>query len=108
MTQNATSPYFGDTPTAEAWERCEESIEAFELAWREGELPNIDDFVHGESANRAPLLVELIHIDLEFRLKAGEAARAESYLGRYPHLSKDSAAVLDLLEAQHDLRQRNG
>ena len=33
------------------------------------------------------LLVELAHVDLEFRLKAGQAARVESYLDRYPLLT---------------------
>jgi serine/threonine protein kinase/predicted ATPase len=52
------------------------------------------------------LLVELVHIDLEFRLKAGQAARVESYLSRYPHLNGVSAVLLDLLEAEHGLRSR--
>ena len=46
--------------------------------------------------------MELVHVDLEFRLKAGEAARVESYLDRYPHLTQDSATVLDLLEAEYE------
>ena len=50
--------------------------------------------------------MELVHVDLEFRLKAGESARVESYLVRYPHLTKDSGTVLDLLEAEYELRRR--
>ena len=107
MTQKAISPDVGDPITAGIWGRSEEVIEAFEQLWREGELPQIDDFLYGEGSDRFALLVELIHVDLEFRLKAGEAARVESYFERYPRLTDDGAIVLDLLEAEHSLRQRN-
>ena len=56
-------------------------------------------FLHGVGFNREALLEELIHDDLKFRLKAGESIRVESYLDRYPRLTKDSAIMLDLLEA---------
>jgi serine/threonine protein kinase len=107
MTQKTIIQDVSDPITVRAWGRSEEAIEAFEQVWREGELPNIDDFLYGEGADHLALLVELIHVDLEFRLKAGEAARVESYLDRYPRLTDDSATLLDLLEAEHSLRQRN-
>jgi hypothetical protein len=47
-----------------------------------------------------------VHLELELRLKAGEAARAEEYLARYPELAGDSAAALDLIAAEHELRRR--
>jgi hypothetical protein len=46
-----------------------------------------------------------VHLELELRLKAGEAARAEEYLARYPELAGDTAA-LDLITAEHELRRR--
>ena len=85
----------------------EESIEAFEDAWRTGSPPNIDDYLRGEGPEREALLVELSHVDLEFRLKAGESVRVESYLERYPRMTQDSATVLELLEAEYELRRRN-
>jgi eukaryotic-like serine/threonine-protein kinase len=100
------TPIQNDVPTAGLGARCEELLAAFERAWRAGLLPIIDDFLRGEDAEHEELLVELIHVDLEFRIKAGEAARVESYLGRYPRLIRDSATVLGLLEAEYDLRQR--
>src|SRR5262249_23561520 len=45
-------------------------------------------------------------IDLELRLKAGEAARVEEYLARYPELAGDRAATLGLIAAEHELRRR--
>src|SRR5205807_2895889 len=53
------------------------------------------------------LLIELVHIDLELRLKAGEAARAEEYLARYPELAGDRAAAVELIAAEHGLRRRS-
>jgi serine/threonine protein kinase len=85
--------------------RCEELIEAFERAWRIGTQPNIDDFLVRDVAERDALLVELVHADLEFRIKAGEAARVEIYFGRYPWLTHNIATVLGLLEAEYELRQ---
>jgi serine/threonine protein kinase len=108
MTHKANNPRFGDAATARAWERCEATIEAFERAWQEEQRPQIDDFLSGEGSDPAALLVELVHVDLEFRLKAGETARVESYLRRYPVLNSDSAIVLELLGTEHALRQRHG
>src|SRR5439155_21760144 len=53
------------------------------------------------------LLVELVHVDLEYRLKAGEPARVEEYLGRYPDLGRDRRVVLELLAAEWKLRRRD-
>ena len=86
--------------------RFEELIESFEHAWRAGSLPRIDDYLHGEGSEQDALLVELIHVDLEFRLKAGEAARVESYFASYPRLTHDRAAVLELIKTECELRQR--
>jgi eukaryotic-like serine/threonine-protein kinase len=102
----STDPDIVDPSTEGSWARCEALIEAFERAWQGGPEPSIDDFLPGAGCEQEALLVELVHSDLEFRLKAGEAARVESYLVRYPHLTQDGAAVLDLLEAEYELRQR--
>ena len=40
-----------------------------------------------------------MHVDLEFRLKAGESARVEEYLERYPALAQDGNAVVELINS---------
>jgi WD40 repeat protein len=55
---------------------------------------------------RRAALVHLVHIDLERRLKAGEAARVEDYLERYPELAHDPAVMLDLVAAEYRQRRR--
>src|SRR5215831_16346005 len=107
MTQIQNPKSIADQPTMGPWARCEAQIKAFENAWRVGHRPSIDEFLHVEDSEEAALLVELTHVDLEFRLKAGENARVESYLDRYPHLANDSATVLDLLQSEYELRQRD-
>jgi predicted ATPase len=66
----------------------------------------IDDYLPaGRPGGR--LLIELVHLELELRLKAGETARAEEYLARYPELAGDTAAALGLITAEHKLRRRD-
>jgi serine/threonine protein kinase len=100
------TPVLNNVPAAGLGPRCEELLAAFERAWRAGPSPSIDDFLRGEDAEQEELLVELTHVDLEFRIKAGEAAKVELYLGRYPGLIHHRATVLGLLEAEYKLRQR--
>jgi WD40 repeat protein/tRNA A-37 threonylcarbamoyl transferase component Bud32 len=85
----------------------EQAVDRFEDAWQRGERPSIDDHL-GTAAgiDRSALLVELVHVDLEYRLKGGEAARVEAYLQSYPELSLDRHIVLDLVSAECRLRRR--
>jgi serine/threonine protein kinase len=107
MTQIENAKSIADPPAVRPSSESERQIEAFEDAWQDGPRPNIDDFLNGDDSKRAALLVELTHADLEFRLKAGETARVEFYLARYPLLGQDSATVVELLETEYQLRQRN-
>src|SRR5262249_30476725 len=54
---------------------------------------------------RGALLRELVHIDLENRLQAGEAARVEEYLRRFPELAEQRGTVLELLAAEYARRR---
>jgi hypothetical protein len=67
----------------------------------------IDDYLLAGDGLRCRLLIELAHIDLELRLKAGEAARVEEYLARYPELAADRPAALELISAEYHLRWRS-
>jgi WD40 repeat protein/serine/threonine protein kinase len=89
--------------------RLEGIAAQFEAAWQHGDgsRPAIAAFLPDGETVRRVILVELIHTDLEFRLKAGEAARVETYLEAYPDLLHDDPAVLELIRAEYHLRQRN-
>jgi serine/threonine protein kinase/tetratricopeptide (TPR) repeat protein len=86
--------------------RLESIIERFENAWQRGPPPAIDAYLGAGDVEPRKLVVELAHVDLECRLKAGQAARAESYLERYAELAGDRAAALGLIEAEYQLRRR--
>jgi predicted ATPase len=83
-----------------------EAVRRFEEGWRQGPRPGIDAYLPTEDRIRSRVLLELVHIELELRLKAGEAARVEEYLARYPELAGDRAVTLELIAAEYELRRR--
>jgi WD40 repeat protein/serine/threonine protein kinase len=93
---------------SQAWERLDAILQRFEAAWRGGQHPVIEQHLEGGGGERQALLVELVHAELELRLKAGEAAQVEDYLARFPPLRDDPAAVPALVAAEHRLRQQLG
>ncbi|HWB13748.1 MAG TPA: protein kinase [Pirellulales bacterium] len=94
------------SPLAEDWLALKDAVKRFEQAWRDASRPAIDDYLLAGDSLRSRVLIELVHIDLELRLKAGETARVEEYLARYPELADDRAVVLGLIAAEHELRRR--
>jgi len=97
------------TPSADAidWTACEAVIKRFERAWLAGDRPDVAAYLVADVPWAGVLLVELVHVDLEFRLKAGEAARLEPYLAAFPQLAADRATMLGLIAAEHALRRRH-
>jgi WD40 repeat protein len=92
---------------ARTWQHLDDVIQAFEDAWRSGQRPVIEDHLGGPQSMRGELLSELAHVDLEWRLKAGESARAEEYLARYAELSDDPETAAELLAGEFRLRRRS-
>jgi WD40 repeat protein len=84
----------------------EQRVERFESAWRDGKRPQLSDYLPAGALQRRATLWELVHIDLECRLKAGESVRVEDYLEQHPELREEQAALLDLLETEARLRRR--
>lgn len=87
------------------WSALMAAVTSFEQAWRE-RRPAIEEFLTGADKERVPLLIELVHVELEFRLKDGEPARVEEYLARFPELAEEQMAV-DLIAAEFELRRRS-
>jgi hypothetical protein len=81
-------------------------VRQFEAAWESGQSPAIDAFLPANEPMRRAVLIELVHIDLERRLKRGEPARVENYLARYPVLPSNAAVVVELLAEEYILRLR--
>jgi serine/threonine-protein kinase len=86
--------------------RLEQVVEEFEIAWKRGSPPTLNDFLPNDPYERRSALPELIHTDLECRFKSGHITLIESYLDAFPELASDSTTVVDLLLAEFDLRRR--
>ena len=93
------------TLAGSAWDEFEDVIRRFEDAWQGRARPEILAYLP-TGAGRTRLLTELVHVDLEYRLRAGESARVEEYLARYPELTDDRAVMLELIAAEHEFRRR--
>jgi predicted ATPase len=83
-----------------------DAVQRYESAWRKGPRPVIDEYLPADDRLRYHVLIELAHVDLELRLKSGDAARVEEYLSRYPELASDRAAAVELIAAEYELRRR--
>src|SRR5215218_726017 len=87
------------TLTDSAWHEYEDVIRRFEDAWQGRARPEIVAYLP-TGCGHGRLLTELVHVELEYRL------RAEDYLTRYPELAGDRAVVLELIAAEHEFRRR--
>src|ERR1700722_7669618 len=80
--------------------------EQFENAWLSYPRapPTIDGELPAEEPLRLLVLVHLVKCDLEARLFAGEAVRAEAYFARFPEFAQDASAQLEVICWEHQLR----
>ncbi len=91
------------------WSIIRRIVARFEEAWRLGERPLIDDYLAEVGADRNEVVVELVHAELEFRLKAGEPVRVEGYQERYPEeLASDQGSLVELIVTEWSIRCRIG
>ena len=87
-------------PGDNGWKRVERIVARFEEGCRRGPWPEINDYLPPDE-DRLSVLVELVHVDLELRAKAGEPVPAASYLRRYPELG---GIACELVERERELR----
>jgi serine/threonine protein kinase len=93
------------TMSDNAWDELEDLIRRFEDAWQGRSRPEIVAYLP-TGAGRTRLLTELVQVDLEYRLRAGESARVEEYLARFPELANDRTVMLELIAVEHEFRRR--
>lgn len=84
----------------------ERIAQAFEVAWQASMPPCLHDFLPADPACRGPVLIVLVHLDLERRLDNGEHVRIEDYLQAFPELADDSGAILDLIQIEYARRRQ--
>jgi WD40 repeat protein/serine/threonine protein kinase/tetratricopeptide (TPR) repeat protein len=95
-----------ETHGPEGVSQLEQLVEAFEAAWHKGQAPTISDYLPADPTLRRSTLIELVHADLEWRLKAGETARVEDYLERFPELAESDEVLFGLIRAEFEQRRR--
>jgi tetratricopeptide (TPR) repeat protein len=86
--------------------RREELIERFEMAFQAGPRPALEEHLPADPAERRAVLIELVHTELELRLKAGEPARVEEYLERFPELAALPEVEWGLIVTEYTQRGR--
>src|SRR5215204_1989666 len=101
---HATPTNLGSHATEADWPAWEAVLKRFEDAWRGPTRPDPVAFLPDPPP--AKLAAELAHVDLEFRLRAGEPARVEDYVTRLPVLA-GSDLLLDLIQAEYALRAKS-
>jgi serine/threonine protein kinase len=79
----------------------------FRNAWNDPTPPRIEDYLPPPGAPQyLSLLIDLVRIDVERRLAAGERVRVEeTYLRDFPALSADPQAVVALVLHEFELRR---
>ena len=78
-----TGTLFADRPAsapAGEMQGVDACVRGFEEAWRNGERPNIADYLAGGGPEWRAMLSKLIHVDQELRQEAREPTRADPTL----------------------------
>jgi len=89
-----------------AWRDVQDLVQSFRLALLRRERPMIEVYAPEGSAHRKVMLLEMVHEEMEVRIKAGECFAVDSYLSRFEDLAADPNAILELVEAESALRRR--
>ena len=91
---NDLPPDDSDLLGFDALERVHSACEQFEAAWRSGLSPRLEPYLLGvEPAERNKLFRELLCIEIELRLKRGQAPALEEYQAQYPEWAQAAALV---------------
>ena len=100
MTTSPSPHDAGDTLSARR--RRVEVCVRFEQAWRVGEHPRIETVcLEVPEAERMVLLYELVGVEVELRLAAGEQPTCEEYSGRFPELASEIPRLFKESEPPH-------
>src|SRR6516165_4295453 len=77
--------------------RIDAVCDRFEITWKAGSRPRVEDFLDEVSeAEVSPLLRELIALEMELRLQQGEEPKPDEYRARFP--SFEPTALQALIE----------
>ncbi len=81
------------------WIELQEAVASFRSALLRGDRPDIESYLPADATHRPVYVSELVHEELEHRLRAGETVTVESYLDRFEELRLNSRLASGLHEA---------
>ncbi len=88
-------------------DKLHQILDRFDDAWNGTPPPCIEDYLaEADPAQRLPLLIELVRIDLERRLAAGGRVRLEENYprNRFPELYAETSALVTLVKQEFAIR----
>lgn len=98
-------------PSEEPWDVLSDQLDAFIEEWETSSAPpDLLKFIPaGSGSMQRFLLIELIKVDLEYRLSnASLKFKVEDYARQYPELLRDGQVPVDLLYEEYHVRCRAG
>ena len=85
--------------------RFDDLVDSFEDGCKSGVIPDVVAYLeNAEPAARPALLSELVRLELEYKLRAGQAVCVEDCLTRYPGVASSRKDVLDLIVLEARVR----
>src|SRR5579885_2365020 len=96
-------------PSTSVWGTVSDHLGAFARAWESAGPPDLRAFAPvGPPEVRRLVLVELVKLDIDSRLRRGAARPLEQYLAEFPELAADGGPPCDLLFEDFHLRRQAG
>ena len=87
-------------------EQIDALADDFEVECRAGRPPKIEGYLQRVGVNdRSSLLTDLVKLDLEYRLRAGEPKRVEQFLSQHQSLSDRAETIVELIALEYRVRQ---
>jgi serine/threonine-protein kinase len=96
------------SPVLDEHMSCHSIVLAFEKAFRNIEVPNIDDYRTNAQSSSFHLLLELILSDIELRHRRGAAIPFSHYLSRFPEIETQPEIVIQLIQHDVQLKRQSG
>ncbi len=83
----------------------ENAIANFEREFANGHAPLIERYVDTTDVNSQELFAELLHTELELKIRDGQSARVEAYAERFPQIRTQSKLYQELIYTEFRIRQ---
>ena len=84
----------------------EETIARYERQFANGRTPDLQRFLSTLDVDCDDLFKELLHTDLELRIRNGQSSRVEHYLQQFPQLANDTDLIQELIHTEFKIRQQ--